>query len=129
MSLFKKKKQSGIPVQHYDGIKEFAQDYPCRLEVKGNILEIRRMVPETTVNLPMNRIIQIDEMEEKSFMSKYYGSPVKTSKSGKKYFLVITYTKQDGSESFLAFWGTSLERGAFIDLKMNFQKPVDTINL
>ena len=46
-----------------------------------------------------------------------------------KYFLVITYTSQDGAESFLAFWGTSLERGAFIDLKMNFQTGGATINL
>ena len=127
--MFGKKKQAGIPVQHYEGISAFAQDYPCRLEVKGDVLEIKRLKPETTVSLPMNRILRVDEMEEKQFMAKYHGSPVSTAKSGTKYFLVITYTTQDGSESFLAFWGTAFERGSFIDLKMNFQKDSTTINL
>ena len=127
--MFGKKKVSGIPVQHYEGISAFAQDYPCRLEIKGDILEIKRLKPETTVNLPMNRIIQIDEMEEVQFMAKYHGSPISTAKSGKKYFLVITYTNQSGAEAFLAFWGTSFERGAFIDMKANFQTSTPTINL
>ena len=127
--MFGKKKTTGIPVQHYEGISAFAQDYPCRLEIKGDILEIKRIKPETTVNLPMNRIVQIDEMEETQFMAKYHGSPVSTAKSGKKYFLVITYTNQNGSEAFLAFWGTSFERGSFIDMKSNFQSRSSTINL
>lgn len=128
--MFGKKKQSGIPVQHYEGISAFAQDYPCRLEVKGDVLEIRRLKPETTVNLPVDRIIQIDDMEEAQFMGKYHGSPIRTGKSGmQKYFLVITYTAQDGSTKYLAFWGTQFEHKHFLDLKMNFQKPCDTINL
>lgn len=127
--MFGKKKESGIPVQHYEGISAFAQDWPCRLEVKDDHLEIRRLKPETTVNLPKNRIIKIDEMEEKQFMAKYHGSPISTAKNGTKYFLVITYTTQDGSESFLAFWGTAFERGAFLNLKMSFQPETTTINL
>lgn len=32
--MFGKKKESGIPVGHYEGIEGFATDYPCRIEVK-----------------------------------------------------------------------------------------------
>ena len=54
--MFGKKKESGTPVMHYEGIEGFATDYPCRIEVKGDVFEIRRIKPETTVTLPMNRI-------------------------------------------------------------------------
>ena len=54
--MFGKKKHTGIPVMHYEGIDSFATDYPVQIEVKDNIFEIRRLKPETTVTLPMDRI-------------------------------------------------------------------------
>lgn len=126
---FGKKKQSGIPVCHYEGISAFAQDYPCQLEVIDDHLEIRRLKPETTVTLPLNRVIQIDSMTEMEFMGKYHGAGINTAKHGIKHFLVITYQAQDGSEKYIALWGTVSEARKFFDLKMNFQKPLDTINL
>ena len=39
--MFGKKKESGIPVGHYEGIEGFATDYPCRIEVKGDVFEIK----------------------------------------------------------------------------------------
>ena len=126
--MFGKKKHSGIPVQHYEGISAFAQDYPCRLEVMDNHLEIRRLKPETTVTIPLDRVIKMDVMGKSEFMMKYHGTTAPHEKI-KTSFLVITYQAQDGSEKFIALWGTAMEGIKFLDLKMTFQKPCDTINL
>ena len=102
--MFGKKKESGIPVGHYEGIEGFATDYPCRIEVKGDVFEIKRIKPETTVTLPMNRIKSFSAMEEEKFMLKLKGA--------KKYYLVVEYDK-----GMLAFWGTAMEYGKFLDLQ------------
>lgn len=107
-------KKNGIPVQHYEGIEEFATDYPCRLELNNDTLIITRIKPETTVTLPRNRIKSISAMEESKFMQKYHGNAVPAAKCGKKYFLVIHYDK-----GFLVFWGTAKEYGEFV--KMQFE--------
>lgn len=101
--MFGKKKESGIPVGHYEGI-----------EVKGDVFEIRRIKPETTVTLPMNRIKSFSAMEEEKFMLKYHGQAKNTSKlkGAKKYYLVVEYDK-----GMLAFWGTAMEYGKFLDLQ------------
>lgn len=52
--MFGKKKESGLAVQHYEGIEQFAKDYPCRLELDADMLTITRIKPETTVTLPRN---------------------------------------------------------------------------
>lgn len=111
--MFGKKKESGLTVQHYEGISEFATNYPCRLELDANTLTIRRIKPETTVTLPKNRIQSISAMEESQFMQKYHGNAASTGKGIRKYFLVIHYDK-----GMLAFWGTAKEYGQFV--KMQF---------
>ena len=112
--MFGKKKESGTPVMHYEGIEGFATDYPCRIEVKGDVFEIKRIMPETTVTLPMNRIKSFSAMEEEKFMLKYHGQAKNTSKlkGAKKYYLVVEYDK-----GMLAFWGTAMEYGKFLDLQ------------
>lgn len=113
--MFGKKKDDAIRVMHYEGIQEFAADYPCTLEVKGDTLEIKRVKPETTVTLPLNRISSFSAMDEKNFMLKYNGQAAKTSKSGiGKYYLVVNYDK-----GMLVFWGTAKEYRKFIDLQNN----------
>lgn len=117
--MFGKKKETGIPVQHYEGLKDFTQDYPCRIEVKDSVFEIKRLKPETTVTLPLERIIAFSAMEEPRFMLKYHGDKAKTNKllSGKKFYLVVDYIAQDGSDKMLAFWGTAAEYKYFVDLQ------------
>ncbi len=117
--MFGKKKETGIPVQHYEGLKDFPQDYPCRIEIKDSIFEIRRLKPETTVTLPLERIKSFSALEEPRFMLKYHGDKAQTNKflSGKKFYLVVDYVSQDGTEQMLAFWGTAAEYKAFIDLQ------------
>ena len=112
--MFGKKKESGLAVQHYEGIAQFATDYPCRLELDEQMLTVKRIKPETTVTLE-RRITSISAMEEERFMLQYHGNAVSTSKAKgiKKYYLVIQYDK-----GFLAFWGTAKEYGKF--LKMQF---------
>lgn len=113
--LFKKKeKHSGIRVMHYEGIDAFATDYPCTLEMKDDVLIIKRIKPETTVTLPVDRIQSISAMEEERFMLKYHGEAKSTSKMKgvKKYYLVINYDK-----GRLAFWGTAKEYGVFIKMQ------------
>lgn len=78
------------------------------------MFEIRRIKPETTVTLPMNRIKSFSAMEEEKFMLKYHGQAKNTSKlkGAKKYYLVVEYDK-----GMLAFWGTAMEYGKFLDLQ------------
>lgn len=91
--MFGKKQELGLAVQHYEGIEQFAKDYPCRLEFNADMLTITRIKPETTVTLPRNRIQSISAMEEPQFMQKYHGNAASTGKGIKKYFLVIHYDK------------------------------------
>lgn len=118
--MFGKKKEYEIPVQHYEGITEFATDYPCRLEMDTDNLVIKRLKPETTVTLPRNRITSISAMEEERFMLMYHNSKDNTSKAKgiKKYYLVITYDK-----GFLAFWGTAHEYGEFLKMQNSSAAP------
>lgn len=113
--MFGRKKEEGIPVQHYEGIEGFATDYPCRIQIKDNVLEIKRLKPETIVNLELNRIKSFSAMEEPNFFAKYHGDAVRTSKGTKKYYLVIEYDK-----GTLVFWGTTFEYKQFVDLQNKF---------
>lgn len=114
--MFGKKKKSGMSVMHYEGIEGFATDYPCKIEIKGDVFEIRRIKPETTVTLPINRIKSFSAMEEEKFMLKYHGQAKNTSKMKgvKKYYLIVDYDK-----GMLAFWGTAKEYGNFLNLQNN----------
>ena len=51
-------------------------------------------------------------MEEPRFMEMYHGEAKRTDKGTKKFYLVIEYDK-----GRLAFWGTSLEYGKFLELQ------------
>lgn len=111
--MFGKKKSDAINVMHYEGIEVFATDYPCTLEVKEGVLIIKRLKPETTVTLPLERISSFTAMEERRFMQQFKGNERTTSKSGiGKYYLVVQYDK--GS---LVFWGTAKEYKKFIELQ------------
>ena len=112
----KKKKEEPIRAMHYEGISQFAADYPCTLELKDGQLVITRIKPETVVTLPLDRINSFTAMEEPRFMLQYHGQAKSTSKMKgvQKYYLVIQYDK-----GMLAFWGTAKEYGKFLDLQNN----------
>lgn len=111
----KKKKTNAIRVMHYEGIAQFATDYPCTIELKDDVLEIIRIKPETTVTLPKDRINNIMVLEEANFMSKYHGHADTTAKAGKKTYLVIEYDK-----GMLAFWGAGFEAVKLWDIAKEF---------
>lgn len=110
------KKKNIIKVCHYEGLHDFAQDYPCEIEITEDNLIIRRIKPATEVTLPKSKIIKFEAMEEPRFMLKYHNDYARTDKGFKKYYLVITYVSEN-IEKYLAFWGTSFEYGKFIDLE------------
>ena len=115
--MFGKNKNSIIKVMHYEGLDDFIQDYPCTIEIKDNTFEIKRIKPETTVNLSMAQIKKIETMEESRFMVKYNNNDAKTHTGMKKYYLVITYTSKNNEEKYIAFWGTIFEYNKFLDLQ------------
>jgi len=115
--MFGRKKDNSIRVQHYEGLKDFIQDFPCTIQVKDDQFIIKRIKPETTVDLPLERILQFDVLEEKQFMVKYHNEATTTDKGVKKYYLVVRYQTTDGLEKHLAFWGTASEYSKFIDLR------------
>ena len=115
--MFGKKKDSIIKVMHYEGLDGFIQDYPCTIEIKDDIFEIKRIKPETTVNLSITQIKKIETMEESRFMVKYHNNDATTDKVMKKYYLVITYTSKNNEEKYIAFWCTIFEYNKFLDLQ------------
>lgn len=118
--MFGKKKKSGIPVVHYEGL-DFPTDFPCRIELKDDTFFIKRIKPEVTVTLPLSQIKSFSAMEEENFMLRYHGQAVTTSKAKgiKKYYLVVDYISKENEEKRLAFWGTASEYGKFIELQRN----------
>lgn len=123
--MFGKNKNSIIKVMHYEGLDNFIQDYPCTIEIKDNTFEIKRIKPETTVNLSLTQIKKIEAMEEPRFMVKYHNNDATTDKGMKKYYLVITYISKSNEEKYIAFWGTIFEYNKFLDLQnkqLNNQK-------
>lgn len=116
--MFGKKKQSGITVQHYEGL-DFPANYPCRIEIIGSDFIITRIKPETTITLPLNQIRAFSAMEEPDFMLEYHGEAISTSKAkgSNKYYLVVNYVSKDSQEKRLAFWGTISEYKKFVDLQ------------
>lgn len=117
--MFGKNKNSIIKVMHYEGLDNFIQDYPCTIEIKDNTFEIKRIKPETTVNLSLTQIKKIEAMEEPRFMVKYHNNDATTDKGMKKYYLVITYISKSNEEKYIAFWGTIFEYNKFLDLQNN----------
>lgn len=124
--MFGKKKENAIPVMHYEGISNFATDYPVTIELADDALIVKRTKPETTVTLPLNRIKSFSAMEEKNFMLKYHGQAVTTSKtkSIQKYYLVVEYDK-----GLLVFWGTVKEYRIFLDMQNKVNPATSTIEL
>lgn len=98
----RKKKDTPTRVVHYEGIPGFPTNAPCTIQIVNDIFVIKRVNPETTVDLPLNRISSFSSMSEANFMLKYHGQAVTTSKEKAipKYYLVVEYDK-----GILVFWG------------------------
>lgn len=124
--MFGKKKDNSIHVIHYEGISEFATDYPVTIELMNNDFIVKRLKPESKVILPLNRIKSFNAMEEENFMSKYHGHAETTTKtkSIQKYYLVVEYDK-----GTLVFWGTAKEYRAFVDLQYKTSGDTSSILL
>lgn len=115
--LFKKKNSNIIKAMHYEGLEGFNQDYPCTIEEKEDVFEIRKIKPEMIVTLPKNKIIKIDSLKDNEFMQKYKNT-IGTNK--RKFYLVITYKSNEGIEKNIILWGTASEAIEFDNLKMKF---------
>lgn len=124
--MFRKKKNKSIHVMHYEGIENFATDYPVIIEITDDTFIVKRLKPETTVTLQLNRIKSFSAMEEKNFMLKYHGQAITTTKqkATQKYYLVVEYDK-----GRLVFWGTVKEYQTFIDLQTINNDTPETIEL
>lgn len=121
------KKSNIIKVMHYEGLDDFIQDYPCTIEMKDDIFEIKRIKPETIVTLSKEQIIKIEMMEESKFMLKYHNDNTNTDRGIKKYYLVVTYISKEKEEKYIAFWGTAIESSKFLKLQ-NMELKENTSN-
>lgn len=113
----KNKNKNLIKVMHYEGLMDFAQDYPCTIEMKDDVFEIKKIKPDATVTLPKNQIISFEALEEPRFMTKYHNVNASTDKGFKKYYLIVKYISKNNEEKYIAFWGTVFEYGKFLDLQ------------
>ncbi len=120
--MFGKKKETGLAVQHYEGISQFAVNQPCTINLDADVLTIKRIKPETTVTLPVNRINSISALKEEQFMQTFHGNAENTSKmkNANKDFLVIQYDKR-----MLAFWNVN-KIGDFMKLQNHFNETSPT---
>jgi len=121
--MFGRKKEkkfdfTGIRVMHYEGL-DFPSDFPCVLDLMESTLTITRINPNVIVTLSIDQIKSFTCMAEPAFMAKYHGEAVNTSKMKGivKQFLVVNYISKNGTEKYLAFWGTAKEGMKFMDMQ------------
>jgi len=127
--MFGKKKNNVIKVCHYEGLENFMQNYPCEIQIKENIFEIKRIKPETIVTLEMERVIKFDAMSEEQFMSKYHNCSVEANNKIPKTFLVVTYKAKDETVKYLAFWGVLFDGTKLMDMAYKNVKNADSYTL
>lgn len=127
--MFGKKKKSIIKVCHYEGLDDFMQNYPCEIQIKEDIFEIKRLKPETVVTLSMEKIIKFDAMSEEQFMSKYHNCKIEGQSKSPKTFLVVTYNAKDNTIKYLAFWGVLFEGMKLIDIAYKNVKNTESYSL
>lgn len=123
--MFFKEKNKIIKVIHYAGLIGFNQDYPCTIEIKDEVFEIKKIKPEMIVKLPKSKIVKIDSLKENEFMQKYNHTK---ETNNMKYYLVITY-KNDTETKEIIFWGTSKEAIQFNKLKYQYNGNIESYTL
>ena len=111
MGLFGKKEKApaAIRLQYYEGLEGFECNRGCDVQLLDEFLRIVQIGPIIQVKLPRDRILGIDIMEEPQYMAKYKGNAISTSKSGVKTYYIINYTRKDGQNAHLDFWGSLSE--------------------
>lgn len=121
--MFGKNKEIRIRVMHYEGIDSFIQNAPCEMQITDDNFIIKKIKPEVTVTLPINKIIKCEYLSEYDFLTKYHNCSPESSKGNiPKSFLVITYTAKDGNIKYLAFWAVPPQSMKFIDLQYKYGK-------
>lgn len=123
--MFFKEKNKIIKVIHYAGLIGFNQDYPCTIEIKDEVFEIKKIKPEMIVKLPKSKIVKIDSLKENEFMQKYNHTK---GTNNMKYYLVITY-KNDTETKEIILWGTSKEAIQFNKLKYQYNGNIESYTL
>lgn len=127
--MFGRRKKEKIKVCHYEGIKEFMQDYPCEIELQEKVIIIRRLKPETEITLDREKIVKIESMTETAFRQKYHNNTPNINNKIPKIFLVITYNGKDNNTKYIAFWGAGTETFKITKLAFNNVKDVDSYSL
>jgi len=121
--MFGKKKNIRIRAMHYEGIENFIQNAGCEIEITEEEVVIKKIKPEVTVKLPVDRIIKCEYLSEYDFLTKYHNCTPENRKSNiLKSFLVITYTSKSGETKNIIFWAVPPQSTKFIDLQYKFGK-------
>ena len=124
----KKKKElpAGTRLMHYDGLPGFPTDVACFMEQTADAL-IFRQVDGPTATLPLEKVTELEIMEERNFAAKYRGTGTNTSKSNAvKWYAVFSY---DGNKR-LMFWFLGVkEIKVFYDLQKNLTRAVQNYTL
>lgn len=116
--MFGSKKNKTLPAFHYEGLPDFATDYPCTVEVAADSLIMQRKKPEVTVTVDFEKILAVSPMEEKDFMMKYHGhSDVRKLLGSKRHFVVIEYLSHLGENKHFALWAPTHQAMALIGLQ------------
>lgn len=126
--MFGKKKNTNVlTVMHYEGLPNFNQDFPCTLTNEGNTLVFETQ-SGNKVNLPIDRIKQVERMPELNFMGKYHNNALTTAKSGVKWFTVIHYQSANNSDEYIAVWTVDFKSVKFFE-NITKNLPTDEITL
>ena len=116
--MFGKKKNKVISAFHYEGIPDFATDYPCTVEIEDDSLVIQRKKPDVRITLPIDRILAVSPMNEKDFMMKFHGhSDVRKLVGTQRHFVVVEYLSQTGEQKHFALWAPTHQAMGLISLQ------------
>ena len=115
--MFGKKKKElpvGSRLMHYEGLPGFPHDRPCFMEQTSEAL-IFRQVDGPVATLLLDKLVNVELMEERHFAAKYRGTGLNTSKTNAvKWYAVLTYS---GDKQLIFWYLGSKEAKALYDLQ------------
>ena len=124
--LFGKKKDSNsLSVIHYEGLPNFAQDFPCKMTLEDEMV-IFSGNDGSVAKLACSQIQGIDAMPEANFQAKYHNFNG-TTKKAPVWFRVIRYTSSSGEEKYIALWTAGIKDLSLFDKIVACKTPTETI--
>lgn len=126
----KKPKKICARAVHYKGLRGFG-DIACNIEMSDLAFSFSKIKENTTVTLPIERVINVECLLDKQFFLKYQNEQIESNKNNiMKVFLVIDYKTENGEPQQLVFWECGLKtQAAFNKMQTAYNSTVGSYSL